>query len=103
MCSRSSAATTRRASGRAERSSERSARHRSSCARCHHPRGGAVRAMTQLAASPRDIELPELPDHYNAATTYVDAHRDTRADQVAIRCQGNTVTYGELGANLDRA
>ena len=59
--------------------------------------------MTQLVESPRDIELPELPDRYNAAMTYVDAHREERADKVAIRCQGKSVTYGEFAANVDRA
>ncbi len=49
------------------------------------------------------IELPDLPDRYNAATTYVDAHRDTRPDQVAMRCQGTSVTYGEYASNVDRA
>src|SRR5205085_3663476 len=29
--------------------------------------------------------------------------RETRADRVAIRCQGNTVTYGEFAASVDRA
>jgi benzoate-CoA ligase len=46
--------------------------------------------------------LPDLPDRYNAATTYIDAHRGTRAGKVAIRCQGQSVTYGELAANVDR-
>jgi benzoate-CoA ligase len=49
------------------------------------------------------LRLPELPDRYNAATTYIDAHRGVRADKTAIRCQGQTVTYGELAANVDRA
>ena len=51
----------------------------------------------------QDIGLPELPERYNAAMTYVDAHRATRADAIAIRCQGQTVTYGEYAANVDRA
>ena len=59
--------------------------------------------MTQVVDSPRDIELPALPDRYNAAMTYVDAHRVERADKVAIRCQGNSVSYGEFAANVDRA
>src|SRR5256885_15357990 len=59
--------------------------------------------MTQLASRPAEIQLPELPDRYNAATTYVDAHRDERPDKVAIRCQGLTVTYGEYAASVDRA
>jgi len=58
--------------------------------------------VTDLATRP-DIRLPELPDRYNAATTYVDAHRDARADKVAIRCQGGSVTYGEYAASVDRA
>jgi len=45
----------------------------------------------------------ELPARYNAAETFVDAHRGVRDDRVAIRCQGKTVTYGELAANVDRA
>jgi len=59
--------------------------------------------MTQLAARPDEIRVPELPERYNAATTYVDAHREARPDAVAIRCQGKTVTYGEYAANVDRA
>src|SRR5512141_2601531 len=59
--------------------------------------------MTTVAEPTQSIRLPELPDRYNAATTYVDAHRETRADAIAIRCQGKTVTYGEYAANADRA
>ncbi|HYK97314.1 MAG TPA: benzoate-CoA ligase family protein [Candidatus Acidoferrales bacterium] len=59
--------------------------------------------MTQLVSRPAEIRLPELPDRYNAATTYVDAHRELRPDKVAIRCQGKSVTYGEYAANVDRA
>jgi len=40
---------------------------------------------------------------YNAAETFIDANRVARADRIAIRCQGRSVTYGELGANVDRA
>jgi benzoate-CoA ligase len=47
--------------------------------------------------------LPDLPERYNAAMTYVDAHRSERPDRVAIRCQGMSVTYGEMAANVDRA
>src|SRR5581483_1067826 len=60
--------------------------------------------MTQIAVRPDpEIRLPALPDRYNAAMTYVDARRDTRADKVAIRCRGKSVTYGEYAANVDRA
>jgi len=45
----------------------------------------------------------ELPARYNAAETFIDAHRGVRDERVAIRCQGKTVTYGELAANVDRA
>ena len=54
--------------------------------------------MAELAA-PRS---PELPPRYNAAMTYVDAHRDVRADKIAMRCQGQSVTYGQMAANVDR-
>ena len=40
---------------------------------------------------------------YNAAETFIDAHRGVREDRLAIRCQGASVTYGELAANVDRA
>jgi len=40
---------------------------------------------------------------YNAAETFIDAHRALRGDRIAIRCQGASVTYGELAANVDRA
>ncbi len=46
---------------------------------------------------------PELPDRYNAAQTFIDAHRGVRDAQVAIRCQGRSVTYAELAANVNRA
>ncbi|MHB8630998.1 MAG: benzoate-CoA ligase family protein [Candidatus Limnocylindria bacterium] len=40
---------------------------------------------------------------YNAAETFIDAHRGVREDRLAIRCQDASVTYGELAANVDRA
>src|SRR3954470_3840859 len=46
--------------------------------------------------------LTELPARYNAAETFIDAHRGVRESAIAIRCQGTTVTYGELAANVDR-
>ena len=49
-----------------------------------------------------DLRLPELPQRYNAAETFIDAHRGTRDNAVAIRCQGQSITYGELAANVDR-
>ena len=45
----------------------------------------------------------DLGRRYNAAQTFIDAHRGVRDDRVAIRCQGASVTYGELAANVDRA
>ena len=59
--------------------------------------------MTQLVTRPAEIQLPDLPDRYNAATTYVDEHRGLRPDKVAMRCAGQSVTYGEYAANVDRA
>ena len=50
-------------------------------------------------AEPR---LTELPARYNAAETFIDSHRGVRESAVAIRCQGASVTYGELAANVDR-
>ena len=49
------------------------------------------------------VRLPELPDRYNAAETFIDAHRGVRDSAVAIRCQGTGVTYGEVAANVDRS
>ena len=46
--------------------------------------------------------IVELPDRYNAAETFIDEHRGVRESAVAIRCQGQTVTYGDLAANVDR-
>ena len=40
---------------------------------------------------------------YNAAETFIDANRAARPDRIAIRCQGASVTYAQLGANVDRA
>ncbi len=44
-----------------------------------------------------------LGRRYNAAETFIDAHRGVRDDRVAIRCQGASVTYRELATNVDRA
>jgi benzoate-CoA ligase family protein len=52
-----------------------------------------------MATPPR---LTELPARYNAAETFIDSHRGVRESSVAIRCQGASVTYGELAANVDR-
>ena len=46
--------------------------------------------------------LTELPARYNAAETFIDSHRGVRESAVAIRCQGKSVTYGELAASVDR-
>jgi len=56
--------------------------------------------MTLAPAAP--LRLPELSARYNAAETFVDAHRMERADAIAIRCQGASVTYGEMATNVDR-
>jgi benzoate-CoA ligase len=45
----------------------------------------------------------DLGRRYNAAETFIDAHRGVREDRIAIRCQGASVTYGGLAANVDRA
>ncbi|MGI8877853.1 MAG: benzoate-CoA ligase family protein [Candidatus Limnocylindria bacterium] len=49
-----------------------------------------------------DLRLPELPARYNAVETFIDAHRGTRDGAIAIRCRGESVTYAELAANVDR-
>src|SRR5260370_643887 len=46
--------------------------------------------------------LTELPARYNAAETFIDSHRGVRETSIAIRCQGQSVTYGELAANVYR-
>src|SRR5438093_6754158 len=46
--------------------------------------------------------LTELPARYNAAETFIDSHRGVRETSIAIRCQGRSVTYGELVASVDR-
>jgi len=46
--------------------------------------------------------LTELPARYNAAETFIDSHRGVRESTIAIRCQGKSVTYGELASNVDR-
>ena len=57
-----------------------------------------------VATAPvRDLRLPELPERYNAASTFIDAHRGVRDSALAIRYQGRSITYGELAANVDRA
>ncbi len=57
-------------------------------------------ATTVLAP---EVRLPDLPERYNAAQTFIDEHRIVRADAVAIRCGGANVTFGQLGASVDRA
>jgi len=47
--------------------------------------------------------VTELGRRYNAAETFIDAHRGVREDRIALRCQGASVSYGELAANVDRA
>ena len=47
--------------------------------------------------------VTELGRRYNAAETFIDAHRGVREDHIAIRCQGTSVTYGELAQQVDRA
>jgi benzoate-CoA ligase family protein len=59
--------------------------------------------MTLTREAATELRLPELPARYNAAETFIDAHRRDRPDRVAIRCQGASVTFGELGARVDRA
>jgi len=59
--------------------------------------------MSVIIRDVGELRLTELGDRYNAATTYIDEHRAVRPDKVAIRCQGQSVTYGELGADADRA
>ena len=45
----------------------------------------------------------DLGSRYNAAETFIDSHRGVREADIAIRCQGASVTYGEVAANVDRA
>src|SRR5438045_5377560 len=52
-----------------------------------------------MATPPR---LTELPARYNAAETFIDSHRGVRESAVAIRCQGASISYGELAAEVDR-
>src|SRR5437762_12241525 len=52
-----------------------------------------------MATPPR---LTELPARYNAAETFIDSHRGVRESAVAVRCQGTSISYGELAANVDR-
>ena len=46
--------------------------------------------------------LTELPERYNAAETFIDSHRSVRESSIAIRCQGKSVSYGEVASNVDR-
>jgi benzoate-CoA ligase len=49
-----------------------------------------------------NLRLSELPARYNAAETFIDSHRGVRESAVAIRCQGTSITYGDLAASVDR-
>ena len=59
----------------------------------------ASRDIIRQVGEPR---LTELPARYNAAETFIDSHRGVRESSIAIRCQGTTVTYGELAASVNR-
>ncbi len=51
------------------------------------------------------MEAPiiELPDTFNVAAEFVDRHiREGRADEIALRCEGRTCTYGELAESVNR-
>src|SRR5688572_13601081 len=58
--------------------------------------------MSRAMHEATELRLPELPARYNAAETFIDAHRGVREDALAIRCQGKSVSYGELAASVDR-
>src|SRR6185503_20190470 len=49
-----------------------------------------------------ELRLTELPARYNAAETFIDSHRGVRESAVAIRCQGKSVSYGELASSVNR-
>src|SRR5258706_1727244 len=57
------------------------------------------REIIRRGGEPR---VTELPARYNAAETFIDSHRGVRESSIAIRCQGKSITYGELAANVDR-
>ena len=59
--------------------------------------------MRSIIRAMAEVRLPTLPERYNAAETFIDAHRGVRDGAIAIRCQGDTVTNAELAANVDRA
>ena len=66
---------------------------------------GTVERLCGAFPNPEELAQMRdgLPALYEALEHYVDAHRESRPDAVAIRCQGQTVTYGEYAANVDRA
>src|SRR5437867_7984602 len=59
----------------------------------------ARREILRRVGEPR---LTELPERYNAAETFIDSHRSVRESSIAIRCQGKSVSYGEMASNVDR-
>jgi acyl-CoA synthetase (AMP-forming)/AMP-acid ligase II len=49
------------------------------------------------------VEHDELPEHFNAASFFVDRHRlDDGAARTAFRSAGRSVTYGDVAAASDR-
>src|SRR5581483_1719803 len=44
----------------------------------------------------------ELPDRYNASTTFIDDNL-THADRLAVRCEGQSYTYGQIAEMVNRA
>ncbi|MEA2660975.1 MAG: hypothetical protein QOH08_547 [Chloroflexota bacterium] len=49
------------------------------------------------------LDRLDLGSRYNAAETFIDAHRGVREDGIAIRYQGTSITYGRLADSVDRA
>jgi len=46
--------------------------------------------------------IPELPDEYNASQTFIDENVRRNPDKVAIRCEGQSYTYGQVGEMVGR-
>jgi len=50
------------------------------------------------------MPIPDIPEQFNAVTDFIDRHLTAgRGDRIALRWNGQAVTYAQLAANVNRA
>jgi len=55
-----------------------------------------------LPVKPYHASMIELPDQYNACQTFIDENVERNPDRVAIRCEGQSYTYRQMGEMVGR-